>query len=217
MMNVRRGYNHARNVGMSWWEYRPGEERDRELEEECDDISKEWLDAKGGLEIQFILGRADWDNPGERRFFMARSPRGVEGFLIYHPAYNMDGWYLDMSRRRMDSPNGTMDFLLLESLAAFREEGARRLYMGMIPDLTFPDELERSGPIFRKVVKTLAKQAELFYPVRSETFFKQKYNPVWEDLYLCTGEEMSMGLLHDLLKAFRPEGVLGIMGKKIGL
>ena len=80
---------------------------------------------------------------------------------------------------------------------------------------TFPTELDSSGPVFRKVVAALAGQAELFYPVKSETFFKQKYNPTWEELYFCANEDMSLGLLHDLLKAFQPKGILGMLGRSL--
>jgi len=215
MMNVRRGYNRARNVGLRWSEYTPGEKRKKTVEKECDIISRQWIKEKGGLELQFILGQADWSNPGDRRFFIARSERRIEGFLVYHPVYNEDSWYLDMSRRRTDSPNGTMDFLMVGTLGMFREEGARKLYMGMIPDLTFPDGLEKTNVVTRRVVKALVHRAEFFYPVTSETFFKQKYQPTWEDLYLCIEGKVNLGLLNDLLKAFQPKGVLGILGSKM--
>ena len=215
MLNVRRGYNHARNVGITWSEYTPGDARDPGLEAACDGISSGWIEDKGGLEIQFILGRADWDDPGERRFFVARSKERVEGFLVYHPVFHERAWYLDMSRRRSDSPNGTMDFLLVESLKLFQEEGAQGAYLGMIPDLSFPEGLNDAGPVLRGVLKALAKRAELFYPVRTETFFKEKYKPVWDDLYFCVEEKISLSQLHDLLKAFQPAGVRGMLGKKL--
>jgi phosphatidylglycerol lysyltransferase len=215
MMNVRRGYNHARNVGLQWSEYDPREGRDHDLEGECQRISLEWLKEKGGLEIDFILGRLDWDVPGDRRFFTARSEGRVEGILVYHPAYNLDGWYLDLSRRRTSSPNGTMDFLTVQTIRKFRKEGSRRLYMGMIPDLTFPEGLNGAGPVVKGVVKALSKRAEFFYPVRTETFYKNKYQPTWNDLYLCIRGEMTLGILYDMLKAFQPGGIMGMLGRKM--
>ena len=108
-----------------------------------------------------------------------------------------------------------MDFLLVETLNLLRSEGAEKVYLGMIPDLDFPKELKDTGPAVRTMVKAFARRAELFYPVRTETFFKKKYQPVWEDLYLCVDRRITMGILHDLLKAFQPAGVRGIVGKKL--
>jgi lysylphosphatidylglycerol synthetase-like protein (DUF2156 family) len=215
MLNVRRGYNHARNIGMTWEEYLPWAGRDKELEGTCDGISREWLEDKGGLELQFILGQADWDVPGERRFFIARTKERVDGFLVYHPVFHEKAWYLDMSRRRNDAPNGAMDFLLVETMKLFRSEGAEKVYMGMIPELDFHRELNGSGPAVRTMVRAFASQSELFYPVKTETFFKKKFQPVWEDLYLCVDRRITMSILHDLLKAFQPAGMRGIIGKKL--
>lgn len=215
MLNVRRGYNHARNVGLRWEEYRPARKRDAKVERECDAISDEWLEDKGGLELEFIVGRTDWDFAGERRFFIARSDRRVEGFLTYHPVYGRNSWYLDLSRRRMDSPNGTMDYLVVESMRMFKEEGSPFCYLGMIPELNFPRQLETSGPVIKSVIKGLIDQAEFFYPASSERFFKDKYGPVWDDLYLCMDGSLSIGFIHDMIKVFQPAGVRGMMGRKV--
>ncbi len=210
MENVRRGYNHARNVGMEIFEYRPGEGRDQSVEKSCTSISEEWLKEKRRPELEFILGRLDWHAPGDRRFFIARSKRGVEGFMVFHPV-SSSGWYMDMSRRRVDAPNGTTDFLLVNSLNAFQEEGARRLYMGMVPNTDFPKELGNAGAATKAALRFLAKRFDRFYPVRSEVFFKKKYRPVWEDLFLYTDSKVTFGLMYDVFKIFQPRGFTGLL------
>ena len=207
MMNVRRGYNRANNVGLQFMEYKPQEVRDRDLEEQCIEISKHWLKGKGMPELDFILWRLDWDAVGDRRFFVAMTEERVEGFLAFEPVYPRD-WYMDMSRRRDDSPNGTTDFLVVNSIEAFRGEGCERLYLGMVPNLDFTDEVKDSGAFTIWVLGFISRHFDRFYPASSESFFKNKYRPVWEDLYLYLDGPVTLALMRDVFKACQPKGLI---------
>jgi len=216
MENVRRGYNRAKNEGLQAEEYRPLEERDHLLEEECHVISNEWLHSRGTPELEFVIGRLDWDEPGDRRFFVARSERGLEAFLVMHPVYAKQGWYLDMSRRRSSSPNGTIDFLQVNAIETLKNEGARLLYLGMIPHIDAADELKGVGGVQKWALRFIARHFDFFYPASSETFFKDKYRPAWEPLYMYTSAPATFGLFHDIFKLFLPGGTLGILKWKLG-
>jgi len=207
MENVRGGYNRARNAGLEMMEYHPAKCRDEELEAECSMISREWLREKKKPELEFVLGQLDWDVPGDRRFFIAKKNERMEGFLTYHPIYR-SGWYLDLSRRRMEAPNGTMDFLIAESMIKFQEEGENAVYLGLSLYMGFARELENASRLTKLAMRLGTPHFHRLYPVESQRFFKEKYGPRWEELYLCTSDRFTLSLFRDVLDAFQPKGVM---------
>lgn len=213
MQNARRGYNRAKNANLEAMEYSPKEARDMGLEEECQKISREWLRNKKKPELEFVLGRLDWNEPGDRRFFIARSKDRIEGFLTFHPIYGV-GWYMDLSRYRNDAPNGTTDFLICESLMKFKTAGDKAVYLGFSPYLDFVRELKDTRFLTKWIIHISTRHFHHFYPVESQRFFKEKYNPRWDWLYLCSSNRITLSLFRDILIAFQPQGVKGYIRRE---
>ncbi len=214
MANVRGGYNRASNGDLRAWEYQPEKGRDKVVQAQCSRISDEWLSSKGGVELEFVIGRLDWERPGDRRFFVASDNGGVQGFLVLHPIPASNGWYMDMSRRGLGSPYGTMDYLLVNAIEALKKEGSMRLYLGMLPNLAFPTKVCNIDPIHRKILLFVSSNFDRFYPYSSEKFFKSKYCPTWEDLYFCSEGRLDAPLARDMFRVFMNTGLLAMLKRE---
>ena len=211
MENVRRGFNHANNVGMSVSEYIPGNERDAELENELLSISKEWLNSKKTPELGFLLGRMELHRLEGRRIFVARTKMRIEGFIILNPVLKRRGWYTDIMRRRTDAPNGVNEKLLVEIIGTLREEGVENIFLGMVPFVGLNPDM----PEHRKVTKlmnSLKGRIDFLYPIESVYFFKDKFQPCWHDVYIFVYPKVTTNMIYGIIRAFL-QGGLGYLIK----
>ncbi len=94
-----------------------------ELEEELEEISEEWPAAKRGGEMGFTLGRFSLEALASVPVTLCASGRRLEAFTSWLPYRQNRALYLDLMRKRTDSPFGTMDYLLAHSLLHFRQLG----------------------------------------------------------------------------------------------
>jgi len=214
MENVRRGLNHANNVGMNVTEYIPGTERDAELEIELLDVSKEWLNSRKTPELGFLLGRMELHRPEGRRIFIARTKHRVEGFIILNPVERRAGWYADIMRRRNDAPNGVNEKLLVEIIGTLRDEGVKKLFLGMVPFV----DLDPNVPEHRRVTKlmnSLRGRIGFLYPVESEYFFKDKFQPCWQDVLIFVYPKVTAKMIYGIIRAFLQGGLGHLIKHKI--
>ena len=214
MENVRRGFNHANNVGVIATEYITGTERDGELESELDDVSREWLISKKTPELGFLLGHMELHRLEGRRIFMASTKRRVEGFIILNPVEKRSGWYVDIMRRRNDAPNGVNEKLLVDIIRTLREEGAKDLFLGMVPFVG----LDPDVPEHRKVTKlmnSLRGRMGFLYPVESEYFFKDKFQPYWQDVFIFVYPKVTAKMIYGIIRAFLQGGLGHLIKHKI--
>jgi lysylphosphatidylglycerol synthetase-like protein (DUF2156 family) len=99
---VRAATNKARRSGVVVSEHNPFANDAQKINEELQEISKEWLKIKGGRELGFVLGSLGLEQPSAKRYFVARSGNNtgrIEGFVVCEPIYGRNGYYLDVTRR----------------------------------------------------------------------------------------------------------------------
>ncbi len=116
---VRAATNKARREGVVISEHRPFALGARSVNLELRAISAEWLSSKGEHELGFLLGSLGLEQRSAKRYFIARSGGGagrIEGFIVCEPIYGRNGYYLDVTRRRLDAVRGTMELLTMEIL-----------------------------------------------------------------------------------------------------
>ncbi len=92
MINVRRGVNRCKNVGIEVFEYKPMTARDKKLEKALEKISKEWLASKPTPELGFLMGKPDLDRLEGRRIFVASLGKKPQAFLIISPIPAEKSW-----------------------------------------------------------------------------------------------------------------------------
>ena len=86
-----------------------------------------------------------------------------------------------MMRRRRDTPNGLMEFLIVKALEALRERGVAEVSLNFA---AFARVLHSPhGPLERLFGRLLVR-ADAFFQIERLYRFNEKFNPRWEARYL---------------------------------
>jgi phosphatidylglycerol lysyltransferase len=184
------------------------------------DISEAWLRRHRGEEKTFALGRFD---PGsdlfhDSRVFVARGgeeePQRVWGFVtcvpVYGPAGTIQGWALDLMRRRDDAPSGIMEFLIGSAALQFRQEGAKQFSLGLSPlSEACPDTPDPAEDALLARGRTLLfERFNRYYSFKGLHAFKEKFSPRWEPRYLIYQTNATLApTVYAVLKAHSPGGL----------
>ena len=114
--SIRSSLNHARKCQLVVEEYQFNKHRSKEIEQELHRITQEWCHIKKMPELTFAFGHVDIETYQDARIFICRKKDKIVGFLVYFPIYSINSYYLDLSRRNLDAPRGTIDYLFVKSL-----------------------------------------------------------------------------------------------------
>ena len=163
---------------------------DPRIRKEIRRISEAWLGGKS--ELAFSMGGTHMEGHPEERVSVALDAQGkVMGFLTWAPVYARHGWTLDFMRRRLDAPNGLMEFLITMSLLEFQEEGFRMASLGMAPLANISDG-QNDFPMLAKALTLVYEKMSSVYAYKSLQRFKAKFAPQWEDRYLVYSSNLAV-------------------------
>lgn len=203
---IRRDIRSAARKGIAVEEYKPLAVRNPVLEQQIQEVSREWLAGKKSGELSFLLGSVGLENPLDRRYFIARDHTGcVCAFIVFLPF--VDGYYADVTRRRKDTPAGVMESITLAAFETFRKEGVRWGSMGVAPLSNTRTDTQST-----RVAALLAyvfEHANAFYAFKSLYQYKKKYNPtVWKSHYFVYHPaKFTPQIAYALVKAHNRGGV----------
>jgi len=122
----------------------------------------------------------------------------VLAFLTWTPLYRGNGWTLDNMRRAQQTPPGTMEYLIAESMEWARVRGYSAMSLSLAPlaglreevrginDLDAPPRwrITPSARLLQRSAAYLHRRGMLLGNYRSLYFFKSKFQPIWEPRYL---------------------------------
>ncbi|WP_231563119.1 bifunctional lysylphosphatidylglycerol flippase/synthetase MprF [Microbacterium mangrovi] len=174
-------------------------------------ISEMWVSDRGLPEMGFTLGTLSEAEDPDVRIALAVSPEGdVDGFLSWMPVYGpggrIDGWTLDLMRRREGGFGPVMEYLIAQSAMTFREEGARFMSLSGAP--LAHDYPPRAGMI-AELSEWLAEALEPVYGFRSLHRFKGKFHPRFQAMHLLYRDEGDLTRVAGALtRAFLPDATL---------
>jgi lysyl-tRNA synthetase, class II len=151
------------------------------------------VDAELRCEIELVS--AEWrGRERERGFSMAmdalfRYPDGVivvardeeghvGGFLQLVPSPATNGYSLASMRRRLETPNGLMEFLIVEALQWAKENDVSELSLNFS---LFGSVLRREGGLVRWGLL----RADRIFQIERLHSFNRKFFPEWRPRYLC--------------------------------
>jgi phosphatidylglycerol lysyltransferase len=180
---VRRAARHISELGISAVTYRQDEVPPHVMNQ-VRAISYEWVQAKGGNERGFsmTLGRLPGAVDTDCELIVAQQGDKVFGFLSLAPVYQGNAWSLDSMRRRLDSPNGLMEFLVIAAAETYRARGSSRL------SLNFATLSNAAHDIDSKVIdetrRFLFEHLSSFYQLKTLYQFNDKFAPEWRSRYL---------------------------------
>lgn len=132
--------------------------------------------------MKLLVGSPSLEAPFDRRYLVARSSRGLEGFVTLLPGPG-GAWGLDVMCRRPDAVPGTMERLLVHAAALLAEEGATALSLGACPMAGVPRQGDR--PLLRWTFDALYRSTlgNRVFGFASLHRFKKKFRPRWTPVY----------------------------------
>ncbi|KFI40350.1 Lysylcardiolipin synthase/Lysyltransferase [Bifidobacterium actinocoloniiforme DSM 22766] len=157
-------------------------------------ISEQWAELKALPEMKFTLGGLDELRDPRVAILYAIDAEGtVLGVTSWMPTYRdgkIIGWTLDFMRHRTDSPNGIMEFLIARMAERLRDEGQVEFMSlsaaplaGMNPERD--NQGENTPQILQHALQLVADLMEPAYGFRSLFFFKKKFQPAENPVYIC--------------------------------
>ena len=226
---VRAATNKARREGVVVSEHRPFALAGRSVNHELRAISAEWLKSKGEHEFGFLLGSLGLEQRSAKRYFIARSGGGagrIEGFIVCEPIYGRNGYYLDVTRRRVDAVRGTMELLTTEILRLLRSEGYEMASMGLAPLALLDDPDLSRHPRLTNLMRFAYQRVNNNYDFKLLYRYKAKYHPdAWEPRYLCFSQKrLTLRMIYAVVQVRnaitlgsllrkRPKKIKGFQGK----
>jgi lysylphosphatidylglycerol synthetase-like protein (DUF2156 family) len=170
-------------------------------------VSEEWVGSKGMPEMGFTLGGVDEALDPRTRVGLALGADGsVQGVTSWLPVHSgggaVEGWTLDLMRRRTNGFKPVMEYLIAESCLEFKAEGARFVSLSGAP-------LARDGvpaaPLER-LLDSFGAAMEPYYGFRSLHSFKTKFKPRYEPMYLAYRDEADLPRIgFALARAYLPD------------
>jgi lysyl-tRNA synthetase, class II len=147
-----------------------------ELRDELRSVSEEW---RGRWpERGFTMAMDGLFSYPDTMLAIATAPDGrVGGFLQLVPAPACGGYSLASMRRRHDTPNGLMEFLIVETIAWARAKGVREVSLNFS---VFAEYLRGSG-----VLRTVLLKLDRLFQLERLHSFNRKFFPEWRRRYFC--------------------------------
>jgi lysyl-tRNA synthetase class 2 len=176
---VRQSVNRLARAGYSarvWRVDEVGSAERRQLE----DVSAEWLGAWPDRGFSMAMDRL-FVEAGPVFVAAQREDGRIDGFLQLVPAG--EGYSLSSMRRRGETPNGLMEFLIAEALAWAREAGVAEVSLNFC---AFGGVLraERRSP-FVRVLRFCLLRLDRFFQLERLLAFNRKFFPDWRPRYVC--------------------------------
>jgi phosphatidylglycerol lysyltransferase len=189
MSNARTSAKHAEKAGLRIVFYQ-GQVRDAGQLAQMEQISREWLAAKGGSEMGFSMGRFDVYGDEQQVYAVAVDANStVYGFVSFVPIYGRNGWGIDLMRRASNVPSGMMELLIVRSVEYLKARGTEIVSLGLAPmsNVNQADEtfIEYGIDRLSNFVGDLSKKASLCN-------FKKKFQPCWESRYLVYSSSLNL-------------------------
>jgi len=212
---IRASINHATKKGISILEYKPLLEKNKNIEEQLTDISKEWLKMKKSSELSFTLGSLSLESPMDRRYFIAIDENGkIQGFVVFVPFLKNKGYYADVTRRRKEAPRGIMEKITITAFETMKLEGVEWGSLGMAP---LANVKETKNGITANILDFVYEHMNQFYGFKSLYQYKKKYFPThWEPrFFIYYSSVLTPKIIYAMLKAQNPKGIRDFVLSKI--
>lgn len=149
-------------------------------------VSDEWLSEKHTSEKRFSLGFFDEEYLKRLPIALAEDDRGIVAFANLWPDDHREELTIDLMRHRTGAPEGVMDYLFVQLMQWAASERFRWFNLGMAPLSGL--EARSIGPRWARLGAFGFRHGEYFYNFRGLRKYKEKFDPVWEPLYLaCPG------------------------------
>ena len=124
--------------------------------------------------------------PNNRLFVYLRNNEWLAAILVSE----LDEKFLrsELLLRFKTAPNGVMDALIFTVFNKFKEEGFKYWSLGDVPFIVKPNH-----KISREyLVNFLGRRLRFAYNYSGLFKFKNKFNPIWSDVYICSKSKLNL-------------------------
>ncbi|QES90847.1 phosphatidylglycerol lysyltransferase domain-containing protein [Rhizosphaericola mali] len=155
-------------------------------------VSDQWLDENNRKEIGFSQGSFDWDILKNQTILTVENKEGmVLAFVNILPTFGQNIATYDLIRYIPNAPNGTIDFLLVETFNYLKANGLQFVDIGFAPfsglnEIDVKNFLEMSIKFTHEKIKPIADYQQ---GLRKS---KEKFGPNWENKYLVYNEDFDL-------------------------
>ena len=174
-------------------------------------LSEDWLKKHGGAEKSFTLGRFD---PAYLCHFPTAVVK-VEGEIVafanVFATENKKELSIDLMRYGDAAPRGVMDFLFIELMLWGKENCYGHFDLGMAPLSGLEDH--RLAPLISKLGAFVYEHANKIYGFEGLRNYKNKFDPVWEPLYLVAPAGLTLPIALGDVAILTSGGIIGMFRK----
>lgn len=206
--DVRSSINRASKSGVraEWTRYadlRPA------LARQIQDISEQWVAEKDLPEMGFTLGGLDELMDREVALMLAIDENDeVLAVTSWLPSYRdgvVIGWTLDFMRRRPDSMNGVMEFVIASAALRAKDDQLEFLSLSAAP-LATSGGITAEAPQTERLLSFIARVLEPAYGFQSLLTFKLKFQPEFVPLLMAYPDPLELPAIGTALaRAYLPE------------
>jgi phosphatidylglycerol lysyltransferase len=119
-------------------------------------------------------------------------------------------------RRSPSAPNGTVEFLILETLERLRARGDAEVSLGLAPLANTSGPSSEAVRSLDRAIELIYNRFDTIYGFKSLHQFKQKFGPRWENRYLVfPGLQTLPRVVYALINAQMPHFSLGELTKLV--
>lgn len=151
---------------------------DADLRAELERVSDVWRGAN--VERGFSMSMDDPFREPETVFALARNDGAVGGFLHLVPSAH--GFSLGAMRRDPATPNGLMEYLIVETLGWAHDRGAAELSLNFC---VFADVLADPAGRVQCLARRALRAGDRFFQLERLLRFSRKFSPEWRPRYVC--------------------------------
>jgi phosphatidylglycerol lysyltransferase len=148
--------------------------------------------------MQFFEGNIDHHDLGRRRLFVARGDGGlgrIEGFVVCNPMHGGTRWSTELYRHRPDAVRGTIAFLFHHLMQAMQDEEVRQVTLCLDPGRNSSTPRPGDSWQVRRLLQFNEKYMSAVFDVAGLRHFKGRFRPRFENLYVCSRPDVSIGSL----------------------
>jgi phosphatidylglycerol lysyltransferase len=152
-------------------------------------VSDEWLKVTGRKEIIFSQGMfVEKELKFQTVISVENKEEKIIAFLNIVPDYVKNEGTYDLLRKTADSPNGIMDFILVELFKYFKTQGIQFVNLGFAP----LSGMEDPHNVTEKSMKFAYEKIISFAHYKGQREYKDKFHPVWSDKYLIYNNDYEL-------------------------
>lgn len=162
-------------------------------------IAQGWASTRDIPEMGFTLGtERELRDPNVGLMLAIDSAGKIHGITSWLPVYrngDIVGWTLDFMRRSSDAFPGVMEFLIGSAAIMMKDKGLESISLSGVPLAKRPHGTSESTAqegVLDRLQSFLSKSLEPAYGFESLMFFKSKFHPHYETLYMAYADPVAL-------------------------